>query len=91
MHTHYIHISLEDLRNNIDVYTSRNMKWVKKVGSDFFHDLVVTFDVYITDIVSEIRKFNAMAILLACVLHNIHAMILLQKSYWTTRCGNDYS
>ena len=43
------------------------------------------------EIVSGVHAFDAMAILLACVCHNILAMILLQKSYWTTRSGNDYS
>ena len=32
-----------------------------------------------------------MAILLACISHNIHTMVLLQKSYWTTRAANQHA
>ena len=32
-----------------------------------------------------------MAILLACISHDTHAMLLIYNSYWTTRCNNEYS
>ena len=91
MLTHYIKTSLDELRNDIDVYASKDMPWIKNVTADFFNELDVTPDVYIKEIVSGVRKFDAMAILLACISHNIHAMLLLQKSYWTSRSRNDYA
>ena len=36
MLAHYIKMILDELRNNINVYTSGNILWIKKVGSDFF-------------------------------------------------------
>ena len=40
---------------------------------------------------SSVYANDAMAILLACICHNVHAMLLLQKSYWTTRSKNNYA
>ena len=88
---HFIETTVDNLRNDIDVFASRNMKWIEKVGCDFFEQEDVSPDVYIKEIVSGGCKFDAMAILLACICHNIHAMLLLQKSYWTTRSKNDYA
>ena len=88
---HFIKTSLDDLRNDIDVLASCNMQWITKVRCDFFAEEDVTPDVYIKEIVSSACKFNAMAILLACISHNIHAMVLLQKSYWMTRAANEHA
>ena len=67
------------------------MPWIEKVGAQFFEQLDVTPDVYITEIVSGIQKFDEMAILLACISHDIHAMLLIYNSYWTTHCNNEYA
>ena len=88
---HFIQISLDDLRNDIDVFASRNMQWITKVGCDVFAEEDVASDVYIREIISSTCKFDAMAILLACICHNIHTMVLLQKSYWTTRAANEHA
>ena len=89
--THFVITSLETLRNDIDIYAMCNMAWIKKVGADFFDHLDVTPEIYIKEIVSGIRKFDEMAILLACISQGIHAMLLLHKNYWTTQCGQEYS
>ena len=89
--THFLKIMVDELRNDIDVYASRNMPWIEKVGAQFFEHLDVTSAVYITEIVSGIRKFDEMAILLACISHDTHAMLLIYNSYWTTHCNNEYT
>ena len=86
--THYLKITIEELRNDIDVFTKSNMKWIRKVGATFFRNLDA--DVYIKELVQGVCNFDAMAILLACVSHNIHALVLLQKSYWSTRGENGF-
>ena len=91
MMTHFIQTSLDDLRNDIDVFASLNMQWIIKVSYNFFAEEDVAPDVYIKEIISGAHKFDAMAILLSCICHNIHAMVLLQKSYWTTRSHNKYA
>ena len=88
---HFIQTSLDDLHNDIDVFASCNMQWITKVGCDFFAEEDVAPDVYIKEIISGAHKFDAMAILLACISHNIHAMVLLQKLYWTTRAANEHA
>ena len=75
--TDFLKITLDKLRNDIDVYASRNMPWIEKVGAQFFEHLDVTLAVYITEIVSGIRKFDEMAILLACISHDTHVMLLI--------------
>ena len=67
------------------------MNYIKKVGKDFFDQLDVDPDVYVKEIVAGVCKFDFMVILLSCVLHNVHTMVLLHKSCWTTRHGHDYS
>ena len=66
------------------------MTWIKKVGHDFFEEKDVSPEVYVKEIVSGVHAFDAMAILIVCVCHNQHALVLLQKSYWTTRSANEY-
>ena len=88
---HFLKIMVDELRNDIDVYASRNMPWIEKVGAQFFEHLDVTPAVYITEIVSGIQKFDEMAILLACITHDIPTMLLIYNSYWTTRCNNEYA
>ena len=90
MLTHFIQTSLDDLHND-RCFDSHNMQWITKVGCDFFAEEDVAPDVYIKEIISGACKFDAMAILLACISHNIHAMVLLQKSYWTTRAANKHA
>ena len=85
---HYLEITVADLRNDIDVFAKSNMKWIRKVGATFFRNLDA--DVYIKELVQGVCNFDAMAILLACVSHNIHALVLLQKSYWSTRGENGF-
>ena len=63
--THFLKITVNELRNNINVYASRNMPWIEKVCAQFFEQLDVTSAVYIMEIVSGIQKFDEMAILLA--------------------------
>ena len=82
--THYLKITVADLRNDIDVFAKSNMKWIRKVGDTFFRNL----DADIKELVQGVHNFDAMAILLACVSHNIHTLVLLQKLYWSTR-GED--
>ena len=91
MLTHFIQTSLDDLRNDIDMFASHNMQWITKVSCDFFAEEGVAPDVYIKKIISGTCKFDAMAILLVCISHNIHAMVLLQKLYWTTRAANEHA
>ena len=79
--THFVNTMLTAVRNDIDIYATQNMDWIKKVSADFFDQLDVMPDVYIKEIVSGIRKFDEMAILLACISKDIHAMLLLHKSY----------
>ena len=55
--THYLHISLEMLRNDIDVFAQRNKKWILTVD-----ELDVQLDVYLKEIIRGIHKFDAMAI-----------------------------
>ena len=86
--THYLKITVADLRNDIDVFAKSNMKWIRKVGATFFRNLDA--DVYIKELVQGVHNFDAMAILLACVSHNIHALVLLQKLYWSTRGENGF-
>ena len=89
--THFVNTSLKTLRNDINIYVTHNMPRIKKVNADFFNQLDVMPEIYIKEIVSGIRKFDKMVILLACISQGIHAMLLLHKNYWTTRCGQDYS
>ena len=70
--THYLKITIEELRNDIDVFTKSNMKWIRKVAETFFRNL--DGDVYLKELVQGVCNFDAMAILLACVSHNIHAL-----------------
>ena len=75
----------------MDVFTKHNKNWLLSVGKPFFDELDVQPDIYLKEIAAGIRKFDAMAILLCCVAHDIHMMVLLNGNYWTTRSGNEHS
>ena len=74
----------------MDVFAQRNKKWILSVGKDFFDELDVQLDVYLKEIIGGVCKFDAMAILLCCVAHNIHIMVLLHHTYWTMRCAHEH-
>ena len=75
----------------MDVFTKCNKKWLLSVGKPLFDELDVEPDTYFKDIASGLHKFDALAIQLCCATHDIHAMVLLNRNYWTTRCANEYS
>ena len=52
--THFIKTIVEELRNDIDVFASHNMKWIQKVGSAFFDQKDVSPEVYIKEIVAGV-------------------------------------
>ena len=65
----------------MDVFTKHNKKWLLSVGKPFFDELDVQPDIYLKEIAAGIHKFDAMAILLCCVAHDIHTMVLLNGNY----------
>ena len=54
--TDFLKITLDKLRNDIDVYASRNMPWIEKVGAHSFEHLDVTLAVYITEMYQELES-----------------------------------
>ena len=91
--THYTHTSLDDLRKNIDIFVSYtgNMKWIEKFSSDILKAINLDAEEYVSQITQGLCGFDELAIVIACAAHNIHCMVLLQNSYWTTHCKNDYT
>ena len=88
--THYTRTSIEELRENVDVFCKRNKKWIEVIGQDVFQKLNIDAKDYVKELVQGLRGFDELGIVIACATFNIHCNILLNGDYFTTRRGNDY-
>ena len=91
--THYLKISLEEFQQNIEIFckSNVNVKWIAKVGADVLDRMNIDVDTYIAQLLSGHYPFDELAILIASISHNIHTIVLINRSYWTTRRDLEYS
>ena len=89
--THYLKITIDELRERIRCFALDNMAWIDQVGENYFNKNGVTSQAYVKALTTGHCLFDEMALLLAAVSNNIHVMVIIENSYWTTRKDNVYN
>ena len=67
------------------------MAWIDQVGENYFNKNGVTSKAYVKALTTGHCLFDELALLLAAVSNNIHVMVIIENSYWTTRKDNVYN
>ena len=82
--SHYIQTDIQKLRENFKQFAVKNSDWITKVGIDMLRRSQLTTDQYIKNICNGTIPFDELAVLVTCRIYNVHCVILLKNSYWTT-------
>ena len=78
-------MDVQKLRENFKQFAVKNSDWITKVGIDVLRRSQLTTDQYIKNICNGTIPFDELAVLMTCRIYNVHCLILLKNSYWTTR------
>ena len=89
--THYLKITIDELRERIRCFALENMAWIDQVGENYFNKNGVTSQEYVKALTTGHVLFDELALLLAAVSNNIHIMVIIENSYWTTRKNNIFN
>ena len=83
---HYISgMSLEQIRQQIDMFSQKNMNWIRKVGVSTFNKLSLSPSDYVDRLVEGTVDLDGLALLIAARACNIHVIVLCKERYWSTR------
>ena len=84
--THYIKKDMTELRAAFKSFAHRNIDWIDSVGVDVLARLNMTVLDFVKGIVNGLIEFNELAMLVLCRALNIHCIILLRESFFSTQC-----
>ena len=73
------------------MFAKRHMTWIEKVGVDSLMRYNLTVHDFVKGLEAGMIMFDELCITIACRAFNIHAVILLDTGYWSTKPSNDYS
>ena len=79
---HYISgMSLEQIRQQIDMFSQKNMNWIRKVGMSTFNKLSLSPSDYVNRLVEGTVDLDELALLIAARACNIQVVILCKERY----------
>ena len=84
--THYIKKDMTELRAAFKSFAHRNIDWIDSVGVDVLARLNMTALDFVNGIVNGLIEFNELAMLVLCRALNIHCVVLLRESFFSTQC-----
>ena len=77
--------------DHLTKYASNNMPWIEKVGGDSFARSKLTVINFVKAMKNRTLLFDELCITIACRAFIVHAVILLDCRFWSTRPDNDSS
>ena len=77
--------------DHITKYASNNMPWIEKVSGDSLARSKLTVINFVKALQNHNLLFDKLCITIACRAFNVHAVILLDSGFWSTRPDNDSS
>ena len=77
---------MTELRAAFTSFAKRNIDWIDSVGVDVLAKLNMTALDFVNGIVKGLVPFNELAMLVLCWALNIHCVVLLSESYFSTQC-----
>ena len=84
-------MTCEEFLVRIVDFASNNTKWIEKVGVECLHRSKLTVMDFIKGLHNATILFDELCITLACRAFNVHCVVLLDGSYWSTRPNNDFT
>ena len=84
-------MSYEDFMDHLTNYASNNMPWIEKVGGDSLARSKLTVINFVKAMQNRTLLFDKLCITIACRAFNVHAVILLDLGFWSTRPDNNSS
>ena len=88
--THYIGGTLQTLRADLKAFVSANTKWIHDTYSDILQLRKQKVEDFCNSLIEPGFQFDELAITVVCKMKNIHCLVLLENSYWTTRVNFDF-
>ena len=89
--THYIKIEMAQFQARMKDFTQRNIQWIKKVGRDVLDKSQLTVDSFVKGLIAGTIYFDELCLTVACRAFNVHCILLLDGTYWTTHPNNQLS
>ena len=78
-------MSLQELRQQIDMFSVDNINWIWKVSVSTFNKLSLSPQHYIDGLVEGTVILDELALFIAARVLNIHIIVLCDGRYWSTR------
>ena len=79
---------MEEFKECIKDFAVRNISWIQKVGRDVLLKSQLTIDSFVKGLVGGTIMFDELCLTVACTAFNIHCIVPLDESFWTT-CPNN--
>ena len=78
------------LRADLKAFISANTKWIHDTCSDILQLRKQKVEDFCNSLIEPGFQFDELAITVVCKMKNIHCLVLLENSYWTTRAKFDF-
>ena len=75
---------MEQFRKELKEFTELNVHWIQDIGRDVLNKLDLTARQYINGINQATQPFDELAIFVSCRCFNIHCIVMLHNTYWST-------
>ena len=83
--SHHIDKDLPKLRATFKEFATKNYKWIEKVGEAVLWREKLSSVDFVNGICNGIIPFNELALLVTCRALNIHCVVLLKETYFSTQ------
>ena len=84
-------MAYEDFLARIVDFASKNTKWIEKVGAECLRRSKLSLVDFVKGLHNATILFDELCITLACRAFNVHCVVLLDGSYWSTRPNNEFT
>ena len=88
---HYLNgMSLDAIRQQIDMFCEKNINWIQKVVVSTFNKLPLSPWDYVKGLVEGTVDLDEVALLIAARALNIHIVVLCKDRYWSKRLDKSH-
>ena len=81
---------LQTLRADLKEFIGANTKWIHETCLDILELRQQKVEDFCNSLIEPGFQFDELAITVVCKMKSIHCLVLLEKSYWTTRAKFDF-
>ena len=83
--SHHIDKDLPELRATFKEFATKNYKWIEKVSEAVLWREKLSSVDFVNGICNGIIPFNELALLVTCRALNVHCVVLLKETYFSTQ------